>query len=73
MEVIPELSPILQKYLLLEWVVAYPADIDIFEMWPFDREFPDNNWENLKIFLDIPNFDYIQLEDKFTNPFWLCI
>ena len=55
MDVLPELSPILQKYLLLKWVGAYPADIDIFEMWPLEREFPENNWENPRISVDIPN------------------
>ena len=69
MDVSPEVSPILQKYLLLKWVVAYPADIDIFEMWPLEREFPENNWENPRIYSDIPDFDYIQLEDKFTSLF----
>ena len=61
-DVLPELNPLLQKYLLLQWFVAYPADIDIFEMWPLEREFPENNWENLRIYLDIPDFHYIQLE-----------
>ena len=69
MDVLPELSPILQKYLLLQWVVAYPADLDIFEMWPLEREFPENNWENPRIYLDIPDFDYITLEEKFTSLF----
>ena len=68
MDILPELSPLLQKYLLLQWVVAYPADIDIFEMWPLESEFT-KNWENMRIYLDIPDFDYIQLEDKFTSLF----
>ena len=67
MDVLPEPIPLLQKYLLLQWVVAYPADIDIFEMWPLEREFPENDWENSRIYLDMPDFDYIQLEDKSTN------
>ena len=69
MRILPELSPILQKNLLLQWVVAYPADLDIFEMWPLKREFPENNWENPRIYLDIPDFDNITLEDKFTSLF----
>ena len=69
MDVLPELSPILQKYLLLKWVVAYPANPDIFEMWPLKREFQENNWENLRIYLAIQNYDNIQLEDKFTSLF----
>ena len=69
MEVIPELVSILQKYLLLKWVIAYPADIDIFEKWPLEREFPANNWENPRIFLDIPSFDYIQLEVQIYKSF----
>ena len=68
MDVLSELSPTLQKYLLLKWVVAYPADIDIFEIWPLEREFPDN-WDNPGIFLTILDYSYIQLEDKFTTLF----
>ena len=55
--------------MLLKWLVAYSTDPDIFEMWPVEREFPENNWENLRIYLDIQNFDYIQFEDKFTSLF----
>ena len=39
------------------------------EMLPLEREFPDNNRYNPRTFLDKPNFNYIQLEDKFTSLF----
>ena len=55
--------------MLLKWVVAYPPDLDIFEMWPLEGEFPDNNWDNPRNFLDIPDYSYTQLEDKFTTLF----
>ena len=38
-------------------------------MWPLEREFLCNNWDNPRIFLDIPDYSYIKLEDKFTTLF----
>ena len=51
-------------------MVAYPADLDLFEMWSLVREFTDKSWEKPRIYLYIADqCDYIQLEDTFTNHF----
>ena len=67
MEIEPAVSPILAKYILLKWVVAYSGDLELFEQSQLLREFVDNSWEQPRIFLD--DFEHVQLEDKFTSLF----
>ena len=65
----PEISPVLAKYLVLKWIVMYPGDLELFEMVPLCREFIGNSWERPRIYCDKDGMQYMQLEDKFTDLF----
>ena len=66
MEIEPPVSPILAKYILLKWVVAYSGDLELFEQSQLLREFVDNSCEQPRIFWVT---EHVQLEDKFTSLF----
>ena len=65
-DILPEVSPVLAKYLVLKWVVMYPGNLEQFELVPLCREFIDNSWKRLRIYCDKEGMEYMQLEDKFT-------
>ena len=57
MDIEPAISPILVKYILLKWVVAYPGDLELFEQSKLLREFV-NSWDQPRIFLN--DFERVQ-------------
>ena len=40
----PEISPVLAKYLVLKWIVMYPGDLELFELVPLCQKFIGNSW-----------------------------
>ena len=67
MDIEPVVSPILVKYILLKWVVAYPGDLELFQQSQLLREFVNNSGDQPGIFLN--DFEHVQLEDKLTSLF----
>ena len=65
----PKISPVLAKYLVLNWVVMYPGDLELFTLVPLWQEFIGNSWVRPRIYCDKQGMEYMQLEDKFTDLF----